>query len=147
MKDLENNSEKLELLRKELPFKVPEGYFDELPARIQNLCVGEEKEKTQVSLFQLVKAQMSLAAGFIILVGLALAGYYFIKPPADKVMLTNDDYIEIVEKHITDFDEGHLLNAVKDSREIHTPSNDMTEEMIRYLLKENLDYVTLMEEY
>jgi hypothetical protein len=147
MKKLENSKEVFENFERELPFKVPSGYFEDLPLRIQSICLSQEKERVHIPLLQLVKSQLALAMGFVILAALAFAGYYYIKPPSQNGVLTNDDYIEIVEKHISDFDEGHLLNAVKDTKEPHSPSNDLADEMIRYLLKENVDYVTLMEQY
>ncbi len=147
MKELEKNKEVIGRFGRELPFKVPSEYFEELPMKIQSICLSKEKEKVHIPFLQLIKSQLALAMGFIILAALAFAGYYYIKPPSQNSVLTNDDYIEIVEKHISDFDEGHLLNAVKDSKDTHSPSNDLTDEMIRYLLKENVDYVTLMEQY
>jgi hypothetical protein len=147
MKELENNNESFSHVGNKIPFTVPSDYFEKLPMRIQNLCISQPKEGAIVPFFQIIRSQLALASGFVLLVIIAFAGYYYIQPQKHSVILSNDDYIEIVNKQIYDYDEGHLLNAVKNPINNLSPKDDLTDEMIQYLLQENIDYVTLMEQY
>lgn len=134
---------------KELPYSVPQGYFDSLPERIQEKCASEHPiaKKQNVTLWDTLKSQVSLAAGFAALAILAFAGYYVLQPTNnDAVILSNDDYIEIIQRNIYDYDEGSIVDEVKplDTND-SLPRHD--EEMIQYLLDQNIDYTTLIEQY
>ncbi len=135
--------------RKELPYSVPQGYFDSLPERIQEKCASEHPiaKKQNVTLWDTLKAQVSLAAGFAALAILAFAGYYVLQPTNnDAVILSNDDYIEIIQRNIYDYDEGSIVDEVKPLETNDSlPRHD--EEMIQYLLDQNIDYTTLIEQY
>ncbi|MDR3188875.1 MAG: hypothetical protein LBT94_06800 [Prevotellaceae bacterium] len=55
---------------KNLPFTVPEGYFERLPERVMQRCDGREEAHVQhLSLWGSVRAQLAFAAGFALLVG------------------------------------------------------------------------------
>ena len=150
MKDFESNNDTFFEVGKETPFTVPEGYFDELPTRIQDFCLAHAPATSgepERSFLGVLKAQLALASGFIALVFLAFAGYYYIqpKPPVDG--LSNGDFIEIVRIDVSDFDEAQLNSLQESKSPYDTLANDSTDEMIQYLLEENVDYVTLMEQY
>ncbi len=150
MKDLESNNESFYKAGKELPFKVPEGYFDELPTRIQDFCLAHApitSSEPERSFFGVLKAQLALASGFVGLVLLAFAGYYYLQPKPPVDALTNGDFIEIVRVDVTDFDEAQLHSLQENHSPYDSLTNDRTDEMIQYLLEENVDYVTLMEQY
>lgn len=148
MKELENNNESFAYVGKEVPFNVPSGYFDELPSRIMDRCVGANAttENEHTSIWQVLRSQLALAAGFIGLAFLAFVGYYYIKPSGNGEVLTNDDYIEIVRKNIYDYDEGLLVKESNVYLNYDSINNELQDDMIQYLLDRNIDYVTLMEE-
>jgi hypothetical protein len=57
---------------KDLPFTVPDGYFDNLTERIMQRCDGREPAHAQrLHLWSSIRAQLALAAGFALLVGLS----------------------------------------------------------------------------
>jgi hypothetical protein len=90
---------------------------------------------------------LALAAGFAALVVLGYAGYFYIqRPEVPAQNLTNNDYIEIVSKRISDYDEAQLVDARGISTNIDTLKHNKSDLMIQYLLEENIDYVTLMEQ-
>lgn len=150
MKELDNINESFASAGKEVPFKVPTGYFDTLPMRIQERCVNISPvgNKQPVSIWQVIKSQLTLASGFAAFAIIAFAAFYYLKPAEQTIVLSNDDYIEIIQKSIYDYDEQRL--AKESNGLIHGDSlkdNNLKDEMIQYLLDENVDYVTLMEQY
>lgn len=146
MKDFTNNDELNLKVDKKLPFSVPDGYFDTLPGRIQNLCINSQKQKPFAIFIQTVRTQLALAAGFAALVVLAYAGYFYIQTTPTQRELSNNDYIEIVSKRISDFDEGQLVEASGVNVKFDSIKPDKNDQIIQYLLEENIDYVTLMEQ-
>lgn len=148
MKEFENSNETFFKVGKDIPYKVPEGYFDELPTRIQDLCLSKQEIKEPVFSFaQVLKTQLALASGFIVLVMLALAGYYYLQPTTPVEVLSHSDYIEIVRIDVSEFDEALINSAMSDSSPFDTIKQERLDEMIKYLLEENVDYVTLLEQY
>jgi len=146
MKEIEN-SETFFSAGKEIPYKVPEGYFDELPSRIQQYCLEHSGHNNTYSIFQIVRTQLALAAGFIGFVLFALAGYYYLQPKQPVEVLTCGHYIDIVSIEITDYDEAIIQNDSDKKLPFDSLKHKRTDEMIQYLLEENLDYVTLIEQY
>ena len=147
MKKEEEINESFSTFGRETPFTVPNNYFEQLPTHIQNICLSHQKPSNVYSLLEVIKSQLALASGFLAFVVIAIAGYYYLQPHEQNLVLSNDDYIEIVQKNITEFDEVLIMNEMKDPKKNQLPKHDLTEEMIRYLVQENIDYVTLMEQY
>ncbi|MFP4557191.1 MAG: hypothetical protein ACLFNU_09995 [Bacteroidales bacterium] len=149
MRELENKETSFLPDGRKAPFVAPSGYFDELPRRIQERCIAEKpiNESKKAPLIQVLKSQLALASGFIGLALLAFLGYYNLKP-TDKttIQLSNDDYIEIVSRNIYDFDETTLMERAGYNSSNH-PDDSLNEEMIQYLLDEDIDYTTLIEQY
>lgn len=146
MKDFTNNEELNFKADKKLPFSVPDGYFDTLPSRIQDLCVSSQKQKPFALFLQTVRTQLALAAGFAAFVVLAYAGYFYIQLTPTPRELSKNDYIEVVSKRISDFDEGQLVEASGVNVKFDSIKPDKNDQIIQYLLEENIDYVTLMEQ-
>ena len=149
MKELDNINETFASAGKETPFKVPSDYFDTLPMRIQELCVSTSstRSKQDIPLWQVIKTQLSLATGFIAFAIIAFAAFYYIKPTQQGIGLSKEDYIEIVQKNIYDYDEGRLAKETNGLINIDSLKKSHEDDMIQYLLDENIDYVTLIEQY
>jgi hypothetical protein len=149
MKELDNINESFASAGMEAPFKVPTGYFDSLPSRIQERCVSTSvaSNKQTISIWQVIKSQLTLASGFAAFAIIAFVAFYYLKPTEQTIVLSNDDYIEIIQKNIYEYDEYRL--AKESNGLIHDDSlkNILKDEMIQYLLDENVDYVTLIEQY
>jgi hypothetical protein len=150
MKELENINESFASAGKVTPFKVPDGYFEKLPMQIHERCVGKSAtEKTRiVPLWQVIRSQLALASGFAALALLGFVAYYYIQPTDhNQVVLSNDDYIEIVKRNIYDYDEGRLVKESGKYISYDSINNELKEDMIQYLLDQDIDYVTLMEQF
>lgn len=146
MKEFENINESFSFIGKELPFEVPVDYFERLPMRIQKQCVQPQTAKgLHVPFLTVLRSQLSLAAGFIGMAMLALAGYYFIRP-SEPLNTAKSDYIEIVQKNIYEGEMGRK-NEVNNKDSNDSLKNNLRDEMFKYLIEDNGDYVTLMEKY
>lgn len=77
-----------EMKNKDLPFAVPEGYFDNLTERIMQRCDGREVAHAQrLHVWSSIRAQLAFAAGFALLVGLSYVAVRYattlMQPDAD----------------------------------------------------------------
>lgn len=145
MKEFDNIDNLLKTAGRDLPYSVPENYFENLPHRIQQRCVeqhGTVKKSQATPFWQLIRAQLSLAAGFAFMAIIAFAGYYYLRPAPQSSETTGNDYIQIVQKDIYEFDEGENANDQKDAEK-----ENLKDEMFKYLNEDDNDYVTLMEKY
>jgi len=145
MNDLETFGPKLTKAGKENPFKVPEGYFDSLPSRVQDFCKEHSTKIQPVRWVFAVRTQLALAAGFCFFVLLAFAGYYYSQKINNFSSFGKADYIKIVEESGTEFDEIQLYQAVSNTHKKDSVKNSMNDELIEYLQYNNFDNGTLLE--
>jgi hypothetical protein len=146
MNNLETFGPKLTQVNKENPFRVPEGYFDSLPSRVQDLCKKQEAETHRIKWISTFKTQFALAAGICFFILLATAGFYYSKQAGDFTLFNNTDYIKLVESSGTEFDEIQLYEAVSSGVKKDTVKKQMNDELIEYLLYNNIENGTLLEQ-
>jgi hypothetical protein len=150
MEELDKINDSLYAVGKDLPYKVPREYFDNLPMRIQSRCVEQNfkaRNSAPVGIAQILKAQLSLAIGFVMMALIAFTGYFYIRPTGNNGDTAKEDYIEIVQKNIYEYDQGAIKNRSKMIDGSDSLKNNYRDEMIKYLIEENNDFVTLMEKY
>lgn len=145
MNDLETFGPKLTKVSKENPYKVPEGYFDSLPSRVQEFC-KEHKARTQpVNPIVTFKTQLALAAGICFFVLLSVVGYHYSMQAGDFNFFHKTDYIKIVEESGTEFDELQLFEAASNAVKKDSVKKPMNDELMEYLLNDNIENGTLLE--
>lgn len=135
---------------KELPFSVPEGYFDNLASRVQDRIQSSEtefelspvKEGWEFSL----RSQLAFAAGFAFMAMLAYFGYYMARPLAQKhKSQVGTDYVEIVSRSITDFEDIDLYRAIEKQRKQDSVDEATKEMYRRYYIRSN-NCITIIDE-
>lgn len=144
MQEIENIENFEQKYSRRLPYTVPEGYFDELPSRIQEYCLahGNKQTEQRITIWQTLKTQLSLAAGFMALVFMALTGYYILQTTHSPTgVLSNDNYIEVIQYDFTFFED----ECTNKSPWIKDTTQNNKDEIIQYLLDQNIDYTTLIE--
>jgi len=144
MNDLEKFGPKLTKVGNKNPYSVPDGYFDSLPSRVQEYCKEQTTNAPQAKWFFVLKHQLTLAGGFCVILLIAFAGYHFAQQngkinPYEKV-----DYIKIVEESGTEFDEVQLYEAFTNGNKKDTLKNTANDELIEYLLIDNIDNGALL---
>ena len=132
---------KLSDIGKQQPFRVPEGYFTDLPEKIMDQCEREEQKR---SVLHIIKPALSLAAMFI---GVALVAYFAISVidrPVDQYQQEDIAEAEYFDQY---FNQNELTGTFEDE-ETGKPEEDgeKTKEYIEYLLNEDIDYTTLINQ-
>ncbi len=147
MSELENMDPEFFEAGRQNPFTVPQGYFESLPTRVQNYCQEKDVLNEKPNWLLALKSQLALAGGFLLLVLLGYTGYYYGTTINQLNLNAEPDYIKIVEKQITEFDEVELYDAILNGSKPKKDSlvKPYDDEIIHYLLRENLDNVTLIE--
>lgn len=114
---------------KELPFSVPNGYFDSLPNRIMQKCTNQTAEKQ--TLWRTVKPLLSFAAGFLLLFGIA------------KIIVSTVGVDSQSNKNY-----AFQTNEVKPIVAAEEMDDDMQDEIISYLVDEHyISMVFIEDEY
>lgn len=130
------------------PFSVPDGYFETFPTRIQERIISDQKRFTwAIKLFRLIKPQFAL--GFIIIAFtiIAITSVDFILSKNAGSVIDSDLYTRIIEVDASDFSEQHFIDVLlDDEKEIKKQRNEESDFYIHYLLNENIDYGTLIDE-
>jgi|SRR6056297_768487 len=134
--------------KKNNPFSVPEGYFENFPSRIQEKIVSDQKETNWIiQLYHVIKPQLAL--GFII------AGFAFIAITAiDTIMsnrvkspVSNEAYTRIIEVDASEYSEQQFIDIlIEDEKKSTEEEKEETDEYIHYLMDEGIDYGTLIDE-
>ena len=145
MSNIEEIEPNLARENKNNPFVVPEGYFDSLPSRVQSFCQNESTKSQTVRWQLALRTQIALAAGFCFFVFLAFAGYYFLKPIGNKNYFDRVDLVKVVVESGTEFDELQLYEAATNNAKKDTVKYRPQDELIEYIMHNNIDYVTLRE--
>ncbi len=138
---------RLEDLKKENPFRVPEGYFDSLPGRISEAVSGEQSgAEAPRGFFSLLRPQLALAAGFLILVVAGYVAVQLILKPGNGNGNNYQNIAEYVEFNLDDFDESEIMEMVGGNPTEKESFADLDEEIIEYLVNENIDENTILEQ-
>ena len=133
-------------INKELPFRVPENYFEELPEKIQARCKeAEETEKSGNALINILKPAFSLAAMFI---GVALLAFFAVNIINDSGQKSNSLSKDIAEVNYEEqySAEDEMIKAIQKQQETNEMNNEKADEYIDYLLEDDIDYGTLIKE-
>ncbi|MBC7125061.1 MAG: hypothetical protein H5T24_05485 [Bacteroidales bacterium] len=105
-----------EKFNKKLPFKVPEGYFDNLPLRVQERIAATETQHEPKGHWVTLKSQLAFAAGFAFMALLSYLGYYMARPLMADKKAVKTDYVEIVSRTIYEFDDIDLYKAIEQKK-------------------------------
>lgn len=133
-------------LKKENPFRVPDNYFDNLPEKIRVNIHAREKavSKPVIRIVDYLKPHLALAAAIL---GFALIGYtgfrYFINKNSNS-QISNQEIAEYMDFYSNDVDNTLIMELLKEQEQQHVETDDdLSEEIIDYLLNENIDIYTI----
>ena len=149
MSENKNNKLDLENLSKEAPFVVPEGYFDSFPNRIMKKIQAEDEKqepKKSIRLNTFFNPQLSIAASLILF---AILSYFTITYVVNSKHNQDSQYFaELVENDIEDYDLLLIMEALDETyysdEEEYIIEQD--EEIINYLVSEEIDLEVIIEE-
>lgn len=127
------------------PFKVPENYFEDFPEKISNK-ISSPKSKPHF----IIQSQLALV-GFMI--AIMMTFYFGIEFALDNYDNINNN--QTVESNIniddnveiTKYDEDLLIDVlIEDTAQINQNKTIEDEDIIEYLIEENIDYDYLLAE-
>jgi hypothetical protein len=139
MNDKKNSFSELSKLKKEYPFSVPENYFGDFPARLQQRLEAEGNVLPQSSnrIVKFLKPALGLAASFALIVMLVywpvkkFLPNYQAKTNTTIVMNEENTYLSIIEKLDENSFFGLLQESTIDNGEVIDDFND--DELMNYL--------------
>lgn len=134
--------------KKELPFSVPEAYFENFPVRLMEKIEKEGKTGTiERSRFTL-KPVLAIAAT---LAALIVGGYIIIKLSLDQGTKAGpvQEFADVIDYYIYDFDDETIMTVFNEETDLTYLNNIYKEEeIINYLSEEeDLDYSELQDLY
>lgn len=139
---------RLDNLNKELPFSVPENYFDDFPGRLQERMQAESKTGLFRKTYELVRPQLALAAAIAAFV---VIGYTTVKLIMNDNGTTNNvvEIADVINYYIDDFDDELLISTLSEEDGIDWLNTSMeNDDILDYLSEENnIDYVELVDIY
>ena len=135
---------KLSKFEKKHGFNVPENYFDELPLKIQ-AHISLEKSHTPI-LIPIFKQKIRVVYtfSFLIILFLLIGSYFYFNTYSIK-QITVEDLIEYTIYSDDELDEFSLIGEMSGTSS--TENNENSNEIIDYLVTENIDYTTILEEF
>jgi len=141
-------SDKLDGMKKDLPFSLPENYFENFPEKLRNRLEIRQKSGFFEKTYRLVRPQLAVAAS---LAAFILLGYFIVKSTLDTGKQTEavQEYAEIIDYYIYDFDDEAIMAVFTEENNLNYLNNNFeAEEIIQYLSEENdLDDTELQDLY
>lgn len=148
MDDDKNIPDLLKQAGKELPFRVPDGYFDSFYQRLRPRLHQEEKATWINKVYTLIRPQLALAAVIIGLVALSYTALRIFLNDS-SIQLTTEDISYVVDNYIYDLEDDLLISTIT-QEEIDIGwlnGGNGTHEIVDYLMEEEMDYTNLFNEY
>lgn len=129
------------------PFSVPNGYFETFPTKMQERILSENKEYAwAIKIFRYVKPQFALAFMIIAFAVISITTINFIL--SNKTSIDNGLYTRIIEVDANEFTEQHFLDVLlEEKKPLDNHKKEETDFYIHYLLDEDIDYGTLIDEF
>lgn len=147
---MKNFNKKLEELKENSinPFSVPDGYFDEFPSRIQEKVTSKAKEQNWFfKTVQYIKPQLVLGFMIIAFAITSISVFDFILSNRDKADINTELFTRTIEVDPYEFTEQHFIDVLlDDNKDLIEKKEIETDYYINYLVNEDIDYGTLIDE-
>jgi hypothetical protein len=125
-------------LNKENPFRVPEGYFDDLAVRIRN---GIPTNKDAKQKHTLISLKPYAAAAVLLIIALIGGTVLINRKSADNREQFQSEISQLIETELYSIPEETIIEVM--STEYSGTSTDNNDEAIEYLLNENINETEL----
>src|SRR3972149_3540361 len=139
MNDLDKIMPKLKKIKGNTGFKVPENYFNEFSLKIQELVSKTEKTGYYYSFGPKLRPRLAYALSFFLIIAFTITGYFLFRDNGTR-NYTTEDLIEYIIFTDDDLRNTGLFNELN-----YNENNENTDEIIEYLVSENIDYSIILE--
>lgn len=133
---------KLDNIEKKNPFKVPDGYFEEMTTRLMD-SVKEPVPEVKRSVYTLIRPHLTMAAAMIALVIVSYTGLRLVLP--DQQGYPDFDQGELAEYLSMEVDEHYIVEHFGSGESSESSGEIPDSEIISYLLDNNIDYISIIE--
>jgi len=145
--ETESISTTLSQIKKESIFAVPKGYFEEFPDKIKEKCDVNDLYK-HGGILRFINIKSISVAASIILIAVSLL-VYNIKDNSHSLLAINNFSSEeisayFISENISDLSEGELIDELSNIE--HFLVAQETDEIIDYLLEDDIDLTTIINE-
>lgn len=130
------------------PFAVPEGYFEAFPTKMQEKVISDSKEQSWVArFFNYAKPQFALGFMIVVFALIAITSVDYIMNNRSN-NIDSELYTRIMEVDASEFSEEHFIDVLMedDKRKLDNHKNEESDFYIHYLLDQDIDYGTLIDE-
>lgn len=141
----------LDQMKKTSPFKVPENYFDQFPLLLQEKL--EKKQKTEgwgYKFYRILKSHLALDSSIAGILVIGFIGYKLFSPAVEKNQLTPAEKKQAIEYEVYSTDYGTIIDNMDHSKNVEIKGSDnsaeKSDEIIEYLVGENVETATLAEQ-
>lgn len=147
---MKNLNKKLEELKgnRTNPFSVPEGYFENFPTRMQEKISSDNQEPAWIlKLMQYVKPQLALGFMIVAFTFISITTVNYILSNKNDSGLNKDLY-STIEVDASEYSEQHFIDIImeEDEKQVIEQKEIETDYYINYLVDEDIDYGTLIDE-
>lgn len=133
--------DELSKIKKENIFKVPDDYFNEFPARLQQRIIKGRDPGEKRKIITLLRPYISYAASIVGFLLIAYSIYYYLQPDNSFITLTEEEIYEEIAWNSFEIDENLLVDVlINDTDYGLSNGNDETDEIIDYLLDEVVEF-------
>lgn len=130
----------------ENPFKVPDGYFEHLTDRIILSTSGIEPAEEKKTIITRLKPYLAVAASVTVLAVIGYASFYIFSSKNRSQVRMELTLNEININYINDIDLLTLEEKVADSVPFDKVPDVNSNEIIDYLISENIDILDIYEQ-
>jgi hypothetical protein len=131
---------------KENPFRVPEGYFEGLTGRIANATSGIEPAVEKKSIMRILRPYIAVAASIAFLALIGTSALYISKYQNKNHLPIDLTVSELNANYLNDIDLLTLEEKVADSGTFDKIPEVGSNEIIDYLISENIDILDIYEQ-
>jgi hypothetical protein len=136
---------KLDSLKNNNQFSVPEGYWSEFNKKINDKIDSEEQRKSK-NIIRVIRPQLALAASFA---ALFILSYSVFRALIPNDQLSENEIFIALEKELFDIDETVLFESVSIEKKqpTYTEFDLSEEEILDYLSEESSDEDIYLNEF
>lgn len=151
MDDINKTAPNLSKIKKDKHFKVPEGYFDTFPARMSDKIHAVKDEGFYEKYVLNLKPYLAIAALFIGLVIIGIITWNELYKSSIGIEPGIEEIAALIEDDIYNFSDEIIMEAIytdeitSDDADIVGTDEDQTNEIIDYLIDENIDLFDIVE--
>jgi hypothetical protein len=124
-------------MKKDLPFSLPDHYFENFPEKIRNRLETIQKPGSYQKSHKLDWTHLAIAAGMAALI---MMGFFIVKSTLDSRKQTNtvEEYADIIDYYIYDFDDETIMTVFTEENNLNYLNHNFeAEEIIQYLSEDD----------